>query len=66
MKWISVEESRPDKEILAIDARGNMMVGYIYRNVGDTMWVCENEGVQLDPVTHWMLLPDPPEGSTTR
>ena len=64
MKWISVEEQRPnpDTDVLCYMKDGTMVVGYIHGIY--CMWyanVDENgcEEMDAEPI-YWMPLPEPP------
>ena len=64
-KWISIEERVPLGECLAISMKPGsgykeQWIGYIYYDdiLGD--YVCDQDGVCLCGVTHWMPLPPPP------
>lgn len=58
--WIPVSERlpEPDRDVLAI-AAGEVLIAFLPS--GDDYWcdLCDN---QYHNVTHWMPLPQPPEG----
>lgn len=60
-KWISVEEGTPVGEVIAYGYQGCMIIGYV--EVDEDCWECyaHNDHEQLDKVTHWMPLPEPPK-----
>lgn len=68
-RWISVEESLPEGEVIALcfdrDAYcyGEYIVGYVspYNELEGVGFRAENDYELLDGVTHWMPLPEPPK-----
>lgn len=73
MKWISVKERLPERTenrlfptVIVYTTTGEVAVGFIdYK--GDTFWVLHGDTDTLQDcpmnyVTHWMPLPEPPEG----
>ena len=60
MKWISIEDSFPEKGTLCLVSRfyhGSRVLPATKRYHGDSDWGCNS------PVTHWMPAPpDPEEG----
>lgn len=67
-KWIKITpETIPHKEVLAISmCKGpsykECLIGWIGESdESETGYICENEGVILYDVTHWMEKPKPPE-----
>lgn len=73
-EWISVEEMVPDceqgaesKAVLFITKQGFMYTGYygcggIYHDRYFREYKNSTEGYDISSVTHWMPLPEPPEG----
>ena len=59
--WISVEDRLPDDcvEVLIHDTYCGVLIGW--HNKKDNVFTCEFAN-QLDDVTHWQPLPDPPKG----
>ena len=73
MEWISVKDELPKKEVIAYGHQGEMLMGYISRDLiaeqlGQNMFTCSNDNETLEYVTHWMPLPKPPnkENRTTK
>ena len=61
-RWIPLTERIPEGECIAFSAYGEMLIGWIDMNdESDTGYICENGGLYLYNVTHWMPLPEPPE-----
>ena len=63
MKWISIEDELPDKEVICGNFKqytygyGEMIIGWY----SSKLHYAENEVQILENVTHWMPLPEPPE-----
>lgn len=66
--WISVKDRLPDGECIAYSTKWfEMIIGYVYKykaTASDTGYEAESENEVLRDVTHWMPLPEPPEGVT--
>ena len=61
-RWIPLTERIPEGECIAFSAYGEMLIGWIDMNdKSDTGYICEDDGLYLYNVTHWMPLPEPPE-----
>ena len=61
-RWIPLAGRIPEGECIAFSAQGEMLVGWIDVNeASDTGYICENDGLYLYDVTHWMPLLEPPE-----
>jgi len=62
--WISVDERLPDSgtDVLACGLRQEIMIGCVLHD--SKGYYAENENDELDYVTHWMPLPDPPKEAT--
>ena len=59
MKWISVKDRLPEHEVsVLIYSRDMIWLGYLCGL--DDCWEAIG-GLQIDSVTHWAPLPDPPE-----
>lgn len=59
-EWISVDESLPEREQIVLCCLGLVMNVYTYK--GDNTWEDSYGYWQKDePITHWMLLPNPPQ-----
>jgi len=62
MKWISVKDKLPtvDVDVLAID--NNEKDPTVYAAFYSGYWFTQIDSIQLDYVTHWMPMPNPPDG----
>ena len=64
MKWIKCSERTPNLKIdvLVIDTSGDIYMGWFDHSSSDTGdWYSMITGYILNDITHWMVLPDPPE-----
>jgi hypothetical protein len=66
-EWISVKDKLPEKhaDILILDNRDRVACGYWSINWSGLMYWhtarrCYDDGDKLDYITHWMLMPTPP------
>lgn len=64
VKWISVKDRLPDDcvEVLVYDTDCGIVIGWY--NKKDDIFVAEFMN-ELDAVTHWMPLPEPPKDGDT-
>ena len=63
-EWIPCSETVdiPDHEIIACDAHGELIIGYL--EYKDEQWICESDAEMMyDPIA-WMPLPEPYEEDT--
>ena len=58
-KWIPVTERLPDKDGIYLTCNKKKEYEFHLFQIGKRMWPAIWEG---DGVTHWMPLPEPPEG----
>ncbi len=72
MNWISVKDRLPplgnrqngsDREYLVFYKNGSMGICSYEEDFDESGWINE-DGYTEDDVTHWMPLPEPPEGGT--
>ena len=67
-QWIPVTERLPEEKqlVLAVCKSGKMFVGYYWNCHGTIIWAIRTARDSTKKitqiVTHWMPLPDPPEG----
>lgn len=62
-RWISVEERLPEpKEDVALYIRcGDVSFIRTGWRMGNGQFICPNDSLSGYEVTHWMLMPEPPE-----
>lgn len=58
--WISVKDSLPKGECLAVGRNGSMLIGRVGWNEEQEWYDCSEGWTILDDVTHWKPLPEPP------
>ncbi|MDN2192247.1 DUF551 domain-containing protein, partial [Escherichia coli] len=59
--WISCSERMPDNnhDVLFFDVWGYIRIGWF--SADDRSWFTSDDGCRME-VTHWMPLPEPPQG----
>lgn len=59
-QWIPVSEQKPEGEVLCCSIYGDMIVGYVYKDIScDTGFCAESSDECLVNVIAWMPLPEP-------
>jgi len=60
MEWISIEDRLPEfgTDVLVFDEVPNMVLSAI---LNDGVWVDTFDEFELETVTHWSELPEPPK-----
>jgi hypothetical protein len=64
MKWISIEERLPQEKervlVLEKEEHGDPFFISIANRDEDEFWLDDGPALELDKITHWMPLPEPP------
>ncbi len=64
-RWIPCEEQLPEKEVLCCDVRGEMIIGYPYKDIeSNTGFSAVLDDVYLIDCIAWMPLPEPWKGDS--
>jgi hypothetical protein len=61
--WTRVEHKLPKEyEVVSVVLYGKTTAGFISLDMSPRWVICSENGYRTDNVTHWMQLPQPPEG----